>query len=70
MKIEYDKDADALYIIFKEGTYSISKEIEDGIIIDYNKKGDILGIEIIEASNRMKGKELDEITVSLTKVMT
>ncbi len=49
-KIKYDGVADALYIRVKDGEVSDSDEIERGIIIDYDKGGEIIGIEIINFS--------------------
>ena len=37
MKIEYSKEADAIYVYFKEDFVEKSKEIEDGIVIDFDK---------------------------------
>ena len=39
MKIEYSKDADAIYVYFKEELVAKSKEIEDGVAIDFDEKG-------------------------------
>ena len=50
MKITYDPKTDAVYIQFQEGEYSISKEIGDGVILDYTEEGKIMGIEILEVS--------------------
>ena len=64
MKIKYDPDADAMYISFQEGEYGISKELADGIVVDYSKDGKILGIEIVNALRHIPRKEMEEITVS------
>ena len=42
MKITYDKEADALYLYFQEGTFSHNTEVEDGIVLDMGKKNKIL----------------------------
>ncbi len=64
MKIRYDPEADAMYIHFQEGEYDISKELAEGIVVDYSKDGKILGIEIINALRHIPKKEMEEITVS------
>lgn len=46
MKINYDKEADALYIKLKEGKVYETEELEDNIIIDYDEQKNIQGIEI------------------------
>jgi len=50
--VKYDPGADALYIRFKEDEVVDSEEIEVGIIVDYNKKGEVVGIEVLEFSKK------------------
>lgn len=50
MKLRYDKKEDALYIRFNSQRYFESDEVRDGVIFDYDKKGKIVGIEILDAS--------------------
>jgi len=64
MKIEYDKDADALYIEFGTGEFAKNKKIDSNTIIDLDKNDNILGIEIINVSKRMPKDFLSNITVS------
>lgn len=52
MRFHYDKKEDALYIRFNENPYQESEEIREGIIFDYDKKGKIIAIEILDASRR------------------
>ncbi len=52
MNISYDNTIDALYIKFKDGEFEENREVEEGIILDIGKSGDVLGIEILEASTR------------------
>lgn len=47
MKIEYDPDADAMDIIIKEGEFDHNKVINRDLIIDYDKEGNILTIEVL-----------------------
>ena len=68
MKIKYDSKADAIYILFQDRKVDISKEIEDGIVLDYSKEGKVIGIELLKVSHRMDLKDLEEITVSLPTV--
>jgi uncharacterized protein YuzE len=50
MKIRYDKSTDSAYLALKKGVYSHSKKITDEIVVDVDKKGVAIGIEILEAS--------------------
>jgi len=52
MKIEYDKEVDALYIRLQEKHVKRTVEIEDGINIDLDKNGKLVGIEILDATDR------------------
>jgi len=52
MKITYDREVDALYIRFKETTVT-TKHLEDGIAADYDDKGLLAGIEILDAMKRL-----------------
>lgn len=52
MNFYYDKDADAVYFRFKVGKYAESDEVADGILVDYDDGGRIIGIEVLEASQR------------------
>jgi uncharacterized protein YuzE len=46
MKITYDKESDALAIDFRDAEYDESEEIYDGFVIDFDKSGRPMGIEI------------------------
>lgn len=61
MKFHYDKKQDAFYIKFHENPYSESDEVQEGIIFDYDKKGKILGIEILDASQKFPRQFQSEI---------
>ena len=47
MKITYDKEVDVLYIKIKEVDIAESEETDKNVIIDYDKDGGIVGIEIL-----------------------
>ncbi len=53
MNVKYDKEVDVLYIGFSEEKIKESDEEKPGIILDYDKQGSIVGIEILNASKRM-----------------
>ena len=53
MLIKYDKEVDVVYIQFSEGKVAESDEDKPGIIIDYDGEGNIVGIEVLEASKKM-----------------
>ncbi len=65
MKITYDPRADAMNIKFQEGKYDISKEVADGIIIDYTKSGKVIRIEILDVSKRMPKESIKNIVIGM-----
>ncbi len=63
MKIEYSKDVDALYIRLREAKISDSMDIEEGVTVDLDDKGHIVGIEILDASEKLELSELVNISI-------
>lgn len=64
MKVKYDKETDVLYIVFSEEKIKESDEEKSGIILDYDKNGSIVGIEVLDASKRMKNPTRVEYEVA------
>jgi len=61
MNIKYDKKVDSVYIEFAEGNYEVSRKISDSVLVDEDKNGKILGVEILDASkniSRFKPKKI------------
>jgi uncharacterized protein YuzE len=63
MKIEYDKEADALYIQLREAYVDDNIDIEEGVTVDLDDKGHIVGIEILDASEKLKLSDLVNISI-------
>ncbi len=53
MKFRYYQETDSLYIDLALKTSSESIEISPGIVVDYDKEGDIVGIDIDQASTKV-----------------
>ncbi len=53
MKAIYDPKTDTLTLELKPGSVFESDEDKPGVIIDYDADGDIVGIEILDASRRV-----------------
>ncbi len=64
MRVEYDPQADAMYIRLREGEVADSDEIRDGVVLDFDAAGQILGIELLSASRRTDNPQ--ELAVTLT----
>ena len=52
MRVRVDQNADAVYLNLTDRKIAESEEIADGIIVDYDEKGRIVGVEILDASKR------------------
>jgi uncharacterized protein YuzE len=52
MKIEYDKAVDALYVRLQEKYVDRTVEIEEGLNIDLDENGKLIGLEILDATER------------------
>jgi len=57
MQITYDREVDALYIRFLKATVT-TREVAEGIAVDYAADGRVAGIEILDASKRLKDLEV------------
>ena len=66
MKIRYDKNVDAMYIYAEEGKPEYSEEISEGVIVDVSKEGRVVGIEILDASEKFSSNSLKRM-VSLKR---
>lgn len=63
MKITYDKIADAAYMTLRKGKVAKTVEMSDSVIIDLDKKGNLLGIEMLDASNQLTKSEIKKGSV-------
>ncbi len=64
MRISYDAEVDAMSIIFRETTVT-TKEVAEGIAVEYDSEGRIAGIEVLDAVKRFGGDEtLRQITLA------
>ncbi len=52
MRIRYDEKNDAIYIRFSEELCFESDEVKEGFILDYDKRGRVVGLEILDVSDR------------------
>lgn len=61
MKIQYDKLADAMYIYFKPGKVKKTVKISNRALVDVDKEGNIIGMEILNASRQIPKKEIGKV---------
>ncbi|MDI6768987.1 MAG: DUF2283 domain-containing protein [Anaerolineales bacterium] len=53
MKVIYDRETDTLTIIFSDGIVSESDEDKPGVILDYDTSGNLVSMEILDASSHV-----------------
>jgi len=58
MKLKYYADTDSLYIDLAEKPSIESREVSEGIVLDYDAQGNLVGIDIDNASKKVQLKEL------------
>ena len=64
MKVIYDPEVDVLRILLSDAAIEESDEDKPGVILDYDKDGNIVGLEVLEASKRMTNPRSVEYAVT------
>jgi uncharacterized protein YuzE len=52
MRLHVDKEADALYLRLDDSKVIESEEVSPGVIVDYNRKNAVVGVEVLYLSKR------------------
>ena len=52
MKLNVDREADALYLRLDESAIVESEEVSPGVVLDYNRRNEVVGVEILNLSKR------------------
>jgi uncharacterized protein YuzE len=63
LRIEYDKEADALYIQLRKACVDDNIDIEEGVTVDLDEKRHVVGIEMLDASKKLSLEDLVNITI-------
>jgi uncharacterized protein YuzE len=67
MKLKYYPETDSLYIDLSHRTSVESREISEGVVLDYDEAGHVVGIDIDNASSKV---DLHELMVSKVPFIT
>lgn len=68
MRLSYHKDTDSLYIHLSERSGKEAHEVAPGIVIDFDKEGKAVGIDIEHAQNVLDLNKLDIDSFPIKKV--
>lgn len=65
MIINYDKVADAIYFKMSEGKVNKTVKMDDRLVADMDKDGNIVGLEMLDASNQLKERGIEKLEQSV-----
>ncbi len=61
MKIHFDPKTDAIYLRLDDSRILESEEVRPGVVLDYNEKNEVVGVEILRAGERVPAEELRKL---------
>jgi len=64
LKLDYDPDEDVLYIHFRDGSAESVREVEDDVIVEFDKDGEVMGIEMWGIRRKGVLRQLAQVAVS------
>ena len=70
MKLIYDKKSDTLSMILRPGKVAESDEARPGLILDYDKAGRLVSLELLDASERVHGPESVEFALGCDLIIS
>jgi uncharacterized protein YuzE len=53
MRVHFDEQADAVYIRLDDSSIVDSEEVQPGIVLDFDERGQVVGIEILKVKERV-----------------
>lgn len=66
MKLHVDKEADALYLRLDDSKIIESEEVSPGVVLDFNEQNQVVGIEMLNLSQRTPKLDLRELQYQTT----
>lgn len=62
MKVQFDQKADAVYFRLDESAIVESEEVRPGVILDFNDKDQVVGIELLALKGRVPAEMLRQMS--------
>lgn len=66
MEISFDSRAGIVYISIKKGNFRRTKRLDNETLLDYDRIGSIMGMELVNVSNRMHNDDIFHIDIRLS----
>ncbi|MCZ7583014.1 MAG: DUF2283 domain-containing protein [Deltaproteobacteria bacterium] len=67
MKVHFDEKADAVYLRLDDSPIIGSEEVSPGVVLDYNEKNDVVGVEILRVKGRIRPESLNQIQLEVVR---
>ncbi|MBI2298967.1 MAG: DUF2283 domain-containing protein [Armatimonadetes bacterium] len=64
MKVTYDAEVDVLRIVFRDAPVAESDESKPGVILDFDAAGQVVGLEILDASEQVTEPRVVELALA------
>ena len=61
MKVHFDQDSDAVYFKLDDSVITDSEEVKPGVILDFNERNQLVGIEILRVRDRVPVANLKQM---------
>ncbi|MFN8521958.1 MAG: DUF2283 domain-containing protein [Chloroflexota bacterium] len=61
MRLNIDREADALYLRLDDSKIVGSEEVSPGVVLDFNDQGEVVGVEMLHLSRRTTLPNLQEV---------
>ena len=65
MRLHFDPETDALYLRIDESPVVDSEEVHPGVVLDYNDRDEVVGIEILRVQARVPLADLTRLQVEV-----
>jgi uncharacterized protein YuzE len=61
MKGQFDREVDAMYVCLDDSRIMESEEVKPGVVLDFNEKNQVVGVEILDAGKRVAEASLKQM---------